>query len=291
MKPAPFKYHRAETLDDATGMLAELENARLLSGGQSLMPMMNLRYVAVDHLIDINPVAALAGISIEDNHLRIGGMTRQRSVLESDRIVARAPIIREALGFVGHVQTRNRGTVGGSLAHMDPSAELMGLASLMDAEISMTSRGGERRVAITDYPLGYMTPNIEPDEILSEVRFDLWPDGHGWDFREFAQRHGDFAIVGVGSLLSLDNGGRIERAAVTLIGVDDGPIRLGDVEAALVGEPPGEDVFQAAGNMAAKRELMGDALVTSAYRQKLADVLVRRSLARAAERVGEAADA
>lgn len=291
MKPAPFKYHRAETLDDATGMLAELENARLLSGGQSLMAMMNLRYVAVDHLIDINPVAALAGISIEDNHLRIGGMTRQRSVLESDRIVARAPIIREALGFVGHVQTRNRGTVGGSLAHMDPSAELMGLASLMDAEISMTSRGGERRVAITDYPLGYMTPNIEPDEILSEVRFDLWPDGHGWDFREFAQRHGDFAIVGVGSLLSLDNGGRIERAAVTLIGVDDGPIRLGDVETALVGETPSEDVFQAAGNMAAKRELMGDALVTSAYRQKLADVLVRRSLARAAERVREAADA
>ena len=214
MKPAPFKYHRAETIKDATDMLATLENARPLSGGQSLMAMMNLRYVMVDHLIDLNPVSDLAGIRIEGDRVHLGGMTRQRAVLESDEIAARAPVITEALGFVGHVQTRNRGTVGGSLAHMDPAAELMGIAALFDAEITLSSTRGERTVPIAEYPLGYMTPNIEPDEILTGVSFDLWPAGHGYDFREFAQRHGDFAIVGVGSQLTLDQSGKIDRAAV-----------------------------------------------------------------------------
>ena len=291
MKPAPFRYHRAETLDDATGMLATLENARLLSGGQSLMAMMNLRYVMVDHLIDLNPVDALAGIRFDGDALRLGGMTRQRAVLECDEVAARAPVVREALGFVGHVQTRNRGTVGGSLAHMDPSAELMGLAALFDAEIAMTSRRGRRTVPIADFPLGYMTPNIEPDEVLTDVRLRLWPAGHGWDFREFAQRHGDFAVVGVGCMLSLDGEERIARAAVVLIGVDDGPMRLGDVEDMLRGETPGEAVFRAAGEAAAGREMMGDALVSAAYRQRLASVMVRRSLSRAAERAREAVHA
>lgn len=287
MKPAPFKYHRAETIDDATGMLASLDNARLLSGGQSLMAMMNLRYVMVDHLIDLNPVSELAGIRIDRDRVELGGMTRQRTVLESDEIADRAPIIREALGFVGHVQTRNRGTVGGSLAHMDPAAELMGIAALYDAEITLTSTRGERTVSIADYPMGYMTPNIEPDEILTRVSFDLWPQGHGYDFREFAQRHGDFAVVGVGSQLTLDDKGEIDRAAVVLIGVDDGPVRLNDVEEALIGETPSDDLFRAAGSMAAKHEMMGDALITADYRKRVADAFVRRSLTNAAARAKE----
>lgn len=291
MKPAPFRYHRADSLDEAAGLLAQLEDARLLSGGQSLMPMMNLRYVAVDHLIDLNPVRELAGIDVDTSHATVGGMTRQRALLDHGTLAARAPIFREALGFVGHLQTRNRGTVGGSLAHMDPAAELLGLAALMDAEITLTSVRGRRRVAIADYPVGYMTPNIEPDEILTAVSFALWPAGHGWDFREFAQRHGDFAIVGVGSLMALDDGGRIARAAVVLIGVDDGPMRLAEVEEMLVGEIPGDHLFRAAGAAARKREMLADALVTSAYRQHLAEVLVRRSLARAAERAKGTADA
>lgn len=272
-------------------MLARLENARLLSGGQSLMPMMNLRYVMLDHLIDLNQVAGLARIEIGKTHVTVGGMTRQRAMLESGPLAARAPIFREALGFVGHFQTRNRGTAGGSLAHMDPAAELMGLAALMDAAITLTSARDRRRVAIADYPIGYMTPDIESDEILTEVTFALWPAGHGWDFREFAQRHGDFAIVGIGSLIALDADERIARAAVALIGVDDGPMRLAEVEEMLIGETPGDAVFRAAGAAAGKREMLADALVTSAYRQRLAEVLVRRSLARAAERATRAADA
>ena len=284
MKPAPFKYHRAETIKDATDMLATLENARPLSGGQSLMAMMNLRYVMVDHLIDLNPVGDLAGIRIEGDRVYLGGMTRQRAVLESDEIAARAPVITEALGFVGHVQTRNRGTVGGSLAHMDPAAELMGIAALLDAEITLSSTRGERTVPIAEYPLGYMTPNIEPDEILTGVSFDLWPAGHGYDFREFAQRHGDFAVVGVGSQLTLDQSGKIDRAAVVLIGVDDGPVRLDDVEKTLIGETPTDDLCRAAGAIAAKHDMMGDALITADYRSRVADAFVRRSLTSAAKR-------
>ena len=228
-------------------------------------------------------------VRIDGERVHVGGMTRQRAVLESGEIAARAPVITEALGFVGHVQTRNRGTVGGSLAHMDPAAELMGIAALFDAEITLASKRGERRVPIAEYPLGYMTPNIEPDEILTSVSFDLWPVGHGYDFREFAQRHGDFAVVGVGSQLTLDQGGRIDRAAVVLIGVDDGPVRLNDVEKSLVGEAPSDALFRAAGAMAAKHDMMGDALITADYRSRVADAFVRRSLTRAAERAQKTA--
>ncbi|MEQ9555578.1 MAG: FAD binding domain-containing protein [Rhodospirillales bacterium] len=284
MKPAPFTYHRAGTLAEAAEMAATLDNARLLSGGQSLMAMMNLRYVAVDHLIDLNPVAEIAGITIDGGRVILGAMTRQRAVLEDAALAACCPIIAEALSFVGHVQTRNRGTVGGSLAHLDPAAELPGLAALLEAEITLTGQDGARRVAMADYPLGYMTPDINPGEILTSVAFNLWPDGHGWDFREFAQRHGDFAMAGVGSLITLDTDGCIARAAVVLIGVDDGPVRPTDVEAMMVGEMPSDALFAAAAAMAAARPMSGDALVTESYRQHLSGVLLRRSLASACAR-------
>ena len=287
MKPAPFTYHRAETLAEAAEMAAGLDNARLLSGGQSLMPMMNLRYVAVDHLIDLNPVAELAGVTIDGGRVTIGGMTRQRTVLEHDALATLCPILREALSFVGHVQTRNRGTVGGSLAHLDPAAELPGMAALFDAEITLTSRDGARTVAMADYPLGYMTPDINDGEILTSVTFDAWPAGHGWDFREFAQRHGDFAMAGVGSLVDLDGDGRIARAALVLIGVGDGPLRLHDVAEMLTGETPSDALFAAAAAVTSSRPMSADALVSEAYRQHLAGVLVRRSLANACARAGK----
>jgi carbon-monoxide dehydrogenase medium subunit len=287
MKPAPFTYHRAGTLAEAAEMAASLDNARLLSGGQSLMAMMNLRYVAVDHLIDLNPVAEIAGIAIDGGRVTLGAMTRQRAVLESDALAACCPIIAEALGFVGHVQTRNRGTVGGSLAHLDPAAELPGLAALLDAEITLTKRDGARTVAMADFPQGYMTPDVDEGEILTAVAFDLWPAGHGWDFREFAQRHGDFAMAGVGSLMTLDAAGKVARAAVVLIGVDDGPLRLRDVEEMLTGEAPSDALFAAAAAMASARPMSADALVTETYRQHLSSVLVRRSLANACARATE----
>jgi len=272
-------------------MLVTLDNARVLAGGQSLMPMMNMRYVALDHVVDLNPVSELAGIKIDEEALRIGAMTRQRDMLESSELAQRCPLIAEALGFVGHMQTRNRGTIGGSLAHMDPAAELPGVAALLDARVTLTRDGGTREVSMADFPLNYMTADIEPDEILTRMSFNPWPLGHGWDFREFAQRHGDFAIVGVGSLMTVDGGGRIDRAAAVLVGVDDGPRRLSDVEPMLLGETPTLALFREAGDLACRQPMLADTLASEVYRQHLADVLVRRSLASAAARAGGHADA
>ena len=290
MKAAPFRYHRAESLAEASAMLADLDNARLLSGGQSLMAMMNLRYVIVDHLIDLNPVREMAGVTSHDSYFEVGAMTRQRCLLNDDAVAAHSPIFRAALSYVGHLQTRNRGTVGGSLAHMDPAAELMGLAALTDAEITLTGPTGARRLAIADFPQGYMTPDIGFDEILTTVRFARWPAGHGWDFREFAQRHGDFAVVGVGSLLTLDSAGAIDRAAVVLIGVGDGPLRLVEVEALLTGVRPDTELFRAAGEAARHPAITGDALVSADYRRQLAAVMVRRSLTDAYRRARAAVE-
>ena len=284
MKPAPFKYHRVTTLEEATGLLATLENARLLAGGQSLMPMMNMRYVMVDHLIDLNEISDMSGIQIDGNRVRLGAMTRQRDIFASETLSDKAPIFVETLQQVGHIQTRNRGTIGGSLSHLDPAAELPGMAALHDATITLSKLGSSRHVPMLEFALGYMTPCTEPDEILTEISFDFWPEGHGYDFREFAQRHGDFAIVGVGTLMTLDAGNRIDRIACVLIGIDYCPIRLTDIEAELMGQIPSEDLFRAAGEKTRERDMMEDALVPESYRKQLSSVLLGRSLTSAAQR-------
>ena len=284
MKPAPFTYHRPDTLAATAALVDGMEDFRLLAGGQSLMPMMNMRYVMVDHLIDLNEVAELAGIDIADGRVKIGAMTRQRDLLASAELKSAAPVFAEALQLVGHLQTRNRGTIGGSLSHLDPAAELPGLAMLLDARIRATRKAAERTIAMADFPLGYMTPNLEPGEILSEIEFDILPEGHGYAFQEFSQRHGDFAIVGVGALMTLDGDGRIERVTAVLVGVDYLPVRLPEIEDMLVGETPSENLFRAASEKAAEREMMEDALIPESYRQSLTKALLRRTLVAAAER-------
>tara|TARA_B100000676_G_scaffold313444_1_gene394791 strand:- start:3553 stop:4428 length:876 start_codon:yes stop_codon:yes gene_type:complete len=284
MKPAPFKYHHATNFNEAASLISELENARVLAGGQSLMPMMNMRYVMVDHLIDLNDVTELAGIDASGSRATIKAMTRQCDILSSDKLKNKAPIFKEALIQVGHIQTRNRGTIGGSLSHLDPAAELPGLAALHDAQITISKKNSTRAVSMSEFALGYMTPCTEPDEIISEISFDFWPEGHGYDFREFAQRHGDFAIVGVGTLISLAANGSIERAACVLVGIDYQPIRLPDVEASLIGEMPSDGLFTAAGKLVRERGMLEDAMIPENYRKQLSDVLLRRSLKSAAER-------
>jgi carbon-monoxide dehydrogenase medium subunit len=288
MKPAPFKYHRVTTLEEATGLLATLENARLLAGGQSLMPMMNMRYVMVDHLIDLNEIPDMSGIQIDGARVRVGAMTRQRDIFASEILADKAPIFMETMQQVGHIPTRNRGTIGGSLSHLDPAAELPGMAALHNATITLSKRGSSRHVPMQEFALGYMTPCTEPDEILTEISFDFWQEGHGYDFREFAQRHGDFAIVGVGTLMTIDASNRIDRIACILIGIDYLPIRLTNIEADLLGQTPSEDLFRAAGEKTRERDMMEDALVPESYRKQLSSVLLRRSLTSAAQRaVGE----
>jgi len=282
MKSAPFDYHRPATEAEALDMLGRLDNAKLLAGGQSLVAMLNMRYAMPDHLVDINRIPGLAGIAIAGDTVRIGAMTRQCDVLAHAGLRARVPVIAEALDFVGHLQTRNRGTVGGSIGHMDPAAELMGLAALLDATVHVAKSGAARDIAIADWPMGFLTPSIEPDEMIRAISFTPPGPRHGSAFTEFAQRHGDFAIVGAGCILEGD--AVITEARIVLIGVSHGPVRLHEAEALLRGQAPKEAAFAAAAEIARHVEALEDA-ASAAYRQRLAGVLTKRVLATAAARM------
>jgi carbon-monoxide dehydrogenase medium subunit len=283
MKPAPFTYHDPTSADEVVALLGRHEDAKLLAGGQSLMPMLNMRFVVPDHVIDLNGVAGLAGVRDAGDALELGAMTRQRDLMADAAIAAKAPIVPEALDWVGHFQTRNRGTIGGSLCHLDPAAELPCLMAAYDAVLKVQGPDGVREVPFAEWPLAYMMPSLGPDEVLTGIRVPHWPDSHGHGFVEFARRHGDFAIVSVAALLTVE-GGKIARAAIAIGGADVRPIRLEAAEAALVGAAPSPDAFRAAGETARGIEAMSDAYVTSAYRQRLAATLVERALIRAAER-------
>lgn len=286
MKAAAFDYHRPGSKAEALDMAGSLENAKFLAGGQSLVAMLNMRYAIVDNLIDLNRVPELSGMELGADSLRVGSMTRQKLLKADPRVAERAPIFAAALDHVGHLQTRNRGTVGGSLGHMDPAAELMGLAVLLDAEVEVESSSGVRTIAIADYPAAYMTPSIAPEEMIASVTFRLPRPDHGWGFHEFAQRHGDFAVVGVAALLEL-SGEHIERAAISLFGIGMAPVRATEAEAGLVGQAPCDAAFKAASNALQGLEFSSDAMASGAYRRRLAGVLIRRALADAARRAAE----
>jgi carbon-monoxide dehydrogenase medium subunit len=286
MKPPPFSYHDPRTVADAVGLLARLENAKLLAGGQSLMPMLNMRYVLPDHVIDLNKVEGLSAIEDKGAALSIGAMTRQRDIEFSDVVAKKFPLIHEAILNVGHRQTRNRGTIGGSLCHLDPSAELVTMAAAFDATVSVAGPKGNREVAFADFPHGYMTPGIELDEMVTGVRFPAWPAGHGFGFVEFARRHGDFAIASAAALLETDANGKIKCASVTLGGVAVAPVRMHEIEKALVGEAGSEALFRDLCEQCRKVDAIEDVHAPASYRQHLAAVLSRRALVAAMGRVG-----
>ncbi len=286
MKPPPFTYHDPRTIPDVLDLLGEKENAKILAGGQSLMPMLNMRYVLPDHVIDLNRVGGLTGIDAADGALKIGGMTRQREIEFSDLVAARCPIMHEAILQVGHRQTRNRGTVGGSLAHLDPAAELPAVAMALDATVHVRSKSGARDIAMSDYPAGYMTPAIELDELVTGVTFPLWDDSDGYAFIEFSRRHGDFAIVSAAALLGVDDAGRVARVSLTVSGVGPSPIRCADAERMILGEPPGLELFRAAAETCRAYDALEDVHAPSSYRQHLAAVLSRRALEKAQTRLG-----
>ena len=288
MKPPRFSYHDPKSVAEVTGLLASLENARLLAGGQSLMPMLNFRYVLPDHLIDINGVAELSYLRATDKALELGAMTRQRELEFSDTVKARCPLLHEAILQVGHRQTRNRGTVGGSLCHLDPAAEIVAVAAALDATVRVTSAKGARDIAMAQFPQGYMTPSIEPDEMVTGVTLPLWPKGHGYAFIEFSRRHGDFAICSAAALIEEDAAGKITRASVTIGGVGPGPVRAREVERAIIGQVASEALFRDACESCRKIEAMSDVHAPADYRQHLATVLSRRALEKAHSRVGHA---
>jgi len=280
MKPPPFQYHDPSTLAEAVALLGRLENAKLLAGGQSLMPMLNMRFVLPDHVIDLNRVAGLAYIKENGGTLEIGAMTRQRDIEFSDLVKTECPLLHQAVMQIGHRQTRNRGTIGGSLCHLDPAAELPSVAAGMDATIVVAGANGSREIAFRDFPIGFMTPAIEPTEIVTAVRFPLWPAGHKTSFVEFSRRHGDFAIVSAAVLLELANG-KISRASVTLGGIAVAPVRAETVENAIIGQAPSSELFRKACESCRGIEALSDIHASTDYRQHLAAVLSRRALERA----------
>src|SRR5256885_2845810 len=244
MKPPPFSYHDPRNVADAVGLLSRLENAKLLAGGQSLMPMLNFRYVLPDHIIDLNRVEGLSYIRENGRGIEFGAMTRQRDIEFSEVVKNKFPIINEAILQVGHRQTRNRGTIGGSLCHLDPSAELVTLAAAHDATVEVVGPNATRTIAFADFPVTFMTTALEPNELLTKVTFAAWPKGHGYGFVEFARRHGDFALASAAALLEEDANGKIKRASLTLGGVATAPVRMRNVEKALVGQTASEDLFR-----------------------------------------------
>jgi carbon-monoxide dehydrogenase medium subunit len=287
MKPPPFRYHDPQTVGETVALLDRLENAKLLAGGQSLMPMLNFRFVQPDHIIDINRVEGLSYIRESGGALEIGAMTRQRELEYSDLVRARWPIMHEALLQVGHRQTRNRGTIGGSLCHLDPAAELVSLATGYDATVTIAGPKGRRELPFAQFPVAYMTPAIEPNELVVGVRFPPWPHGMGYAFIEFSRRHGDFAITSAAALIDVDSAGKLSRVSVTIGGMGTAPVRARELEQALLGQTPSKELFQDACESCRKLEAIDDVHAPASYRQHLAAVLSRRALEKAHARVSD----
>jgi carbon-monoxide dehydrogenase medium subunit len=278
MKPAPFIYHDPHSRSEVLDLLSTLENTKLLAGGQSLMPMMNFRFLMPDHLIDLNGVKDLDFIHLSGNQLRLGAMTRQRRIEFSQEIAAQCPVLTRALSFVGHRQTRNRGTLGGSLCHFDPSAELVNISSLLNAKLKIESKSAAREIAMDDFGQGYLTTQIQEGEILSEVTLDVPSPKHGYAFDEFARRHGDYAIVACSALILLGSNGAISEAAFSISGMTHRPLRLRDLEASLIGQMPSDTVLKACAVKVSELDAMEDSYVNATYRKHLAKIMSYRVL-------------
>lgn len=288
MKPPPFRYHDPETVAEVISLLGRLDNAKLLAGGQSLMPMLSMRYVLPDDVIDLNRVKGLAHLREAGGALEIGAMTRQRDIEFSGFIRARCPLLHEAILQVGHRQTRNRGTLGGSLCQLDPAAELVAVAIALDATVSITGPKGDREIPFDKFPAGYMTPALAADEMVTGARFPLWKEGHGHAFVEFSRRHGDFAVVSAAVLLEEDPSGRIARASLTIGGTGPAPVRVTEAERALVGSAASARLFRDASEYCRRLDATGDVHAPASYRKQLAAVLSRRALEKAHARAGGA---
>ena len=287
MKPADFNYLRPTSLVEALGLLkTHGDEAKALAGGQSLVPLMNFRLAQPRCLVDLNRIEGLSEIKITDRTLTLGAMVRQREVEQSSLIAEQLPIISEAIKLVAHPAIRNRGTVGGSLVHADPAAELPLLSIALGASFHIQSRREKRSAAADEFYQGYLATAIAPDELLVQIDFPLTPQDAGWCFMEVARRHGDFAIVAVAVLLNFDGNRTVNFARVALGGIGPVPIRVAAAEEALLGEKPGSELYRRAGDAAAQAvDPPTDIHASSGYRRHIAGVLVRRALTIAESRV------
>jgi len=289
MKPAPFAYYDPSTLEEAVSLLeAQGGEAKLIAGGQSLVPLLNMRLARPTAVIDLNRIDGLSYIREEGGRLAIGAMTRQREIERSELVQRRQPLLHAATKLIAHPQIRNRGTIGGSLAHADPAAEYPALALALDAELRVLGPNGQRAIAAADFFVTYLTTALEPSEVVTEVRLPALPERTGWSVLELSRRHGDFALAGVGTTLTLAAAGSIEDARVVLFGVAATPLRATAAEAMLRGERPTEALFAEAGRAAAAavEDALSDIHASAEYRRHLVSVLTKRALTEASSRAG-----
>ena len=286
MKPPIFDYVAAESREHALDVLREHgDDAKVLAGGQSLVPLMSFRLAKPAVLLDINGLDGLDAIEADHGRMRIGALTRQCELLTHPLIAERCPLMRAATEFIGHPAIRNRGTVGGSVAHADPAAELPILLQVLDAEIEVRSAGSPRAIPANDFFLGLLMTGMNPEELLTAVSFALPEKGAGWGFQEVARRHGDFALVAVAALVTLDDRGAVAEAAVALGGIADRPLRVASVEEALKGNRPTPDTIEAASHLVDDAVTpVGDIHAGEGYRAHLGQVLTRRAICDAVER-------
>lgn len=287
MKPPLLDYVAAPTLEEALRALADAKGeAKLLAGGQSLMPMLNFRLARPRLLIDINRVPGLGEMREEHDCIRVGALVRHHALETSPVMAAHLPVVTAAMGHVAHLAVRNRGTIGGSLAHADPAAELPLLARLLDARITARSVRGGREIAAADLFASALTTTLAPDEILTEVVLPKLAPGCGWAFEEVARREGDFALAAVGAVLRLE-GGRIAEARLALMGVGEMPLRATAAERLLLGSEPDDGVLaEAVASVRRGLSPMTDLHASADYRRHLAGVLTRRALKAALGRAG-----
>ena len=293
MKPAPFEYHAPASVDEALELLGEHGwAAKLLAGGQSLVPAMNFRLAQPAVLIDLNRIEELSYIRADGDGVVVGAMTKQRAVETSSNVAERAPLIGAAMPHIAHPQIRNRGTIGGSIAHADPAAELPAVMVALGARFKVRSREAEREVRAAKFFQGLFTTALEPDELLVEVAVPPLGPRTGWAFQEVARRHGDYALVGVAATVSLDEAGSCEAARIVFFSVGTAPVQAAAAQACLEGSPVDESAIAGAARAAAWDDIepRSDLHACAEYRRHLAEVLCRRAVTEAVGRAVPADD-
>jgi carbon-monoxide dehydrogenase medium subunit len=290
MKPAPFEYHAPDSLEEALFVLHNSsDEAKLLAGGQSLVPAMNFRVVQPSVLIDLNRLPELGYVREEDEHLHIGAMTRERHLEFDASIAKRTPLLSEAAPHIAHPQIRNRGTIGGSIVHADPAAELPVLMIATRARLKARSSSGERWIDAKDFFVGMFTTALEPDEILVEIEIPFMPPRTGWSFLEVAPRAGDYAMMGIAALVTLDEMGTCQAAKLVYLNAGDGPVNAAEAAQLLQGESLNDPLIDSAAEMASGQEItpFGNIHASVEYQRHLANVLTKKALKIARKRAGE----
>lgn len=290
MKPAPFEYHAPDSIDEALLILHNSGgDAKLLAGGQSLVPAMNFRVVQPSALIDLNRVPELGYIHEDQEHLRIGAMTRERHLELAPSIVKRAPLLHEAAPHIAHPQIRNRGTIGGSIVNADPAAELPVLMLASRARLKARSSSAERWIDAKDFFVGMFTTALEPDEILVEIEVPFMPSRAGWSFLEVAPRAGDYAMMGVAALITFDESGKCQEAKLVYLNAGDGPVDARESAQLLQGESFSDGLINSAAELASRTEInpFGNIHASVEYQRHLANVLTKKALKIAVQRAVE----